>query len=1006
MLRGSENRPAPVFLCARGASPPLAADVCPEVSFVIYILTFVRKTINIDKAKVRVRCFSMKRLFRPFFRMCWIPVLMTVAVLFAAPPDIPSFSPDDPIPVDTALTAGRFDNGFSYFIRRNSMPENRIELRLAVNAGSVLEDDDQQGIAHFCEHMAFNGTAHFAKRQIVDFMESIGMRFGPEINAHTGFDDTVYKLTVPADSIHLVETAFQILADWAHLITFEPGQIEKERKVIVEEWRQGRGAEARMLDKQLPVLFRGSRYAYRLPIGRKEVIETCPHETLKRFYTDWYRPDLMAVVAVGDFNRADILRLIDKYFRNIPAHPDPRPRTLFPVPDHTETLFAIASDPEAIRSEVGIYYKMAPRAEKTMRDYRRMIMINLHDAMMNQRLYELTKLENPPYLYGLAAKGDFVRSKGVYYLVAGVEEKGFEEGFEALLTEAERVRRYGFTQEELERAKTNMLRYLEKLYEERDKTESVYFANEYTRHFLTEEPVPGIANEYAATSVILPDIQLDAVNALTQQWISDVNRVVLVDAPERNDLKVPSESQLMAVMNRTVSKEIPPYSETVSGEPLVPDPPDPADIIHENTIDALDVTEWTMENGVRVILKPTDFKNDEIRFAAFSPGGHSLVPDEAYVAAATAASVVKECGFGAFSSIELDKRLTGKVVNVNPTIGSLTEGMGGSCSPRDMETMFELIYMVFTSPRRDEAAFHSLQSRIRGYIENRDARPETAFRDTLQVTLARHHFRARPWSEAILNEMDLNTSFRFYKDRFGDASDFTFIFVGNFSLDRIRPYVRRYLGGLPSQNRIESWKDLGIVPPEGVIRKTIIKGLEPKSRVQLVFPGSYHWSRENNYLLDALADLMRIRLRVVLREDMGGTYGVGVWASTSHYPRERYSLNISFGCAPGKVDEMIQAVFATMDTLQTSGPGVLDVLKVKESHLRRYEVNLRQNSFWLGALRETYYHRMNPHSILDYISLVENLTAEDLKNAARLYFTGENYIQVVLNPEKAYELDE
>lgn len=904
-----------------------------------------------------------------------------------------------PIPVDPELTVGKFDNGLTYYIKVNKKPEKRAQLWLAVNAGSVLEDDDQQGLAHLAEHMAFNGTKNFKKHELIDYLESIGMKFGPEINAYTSFDETVYMLQVPTDSTHIVEQGFQILEDWAHQVSYDEEEIDRERGVVIEEWRLGRGANMRMLDKQLPVIFKGSRYANRLTIGKKEVVDTCKYETLKRFYKDWYRPDLMAVVAVGDFDQKWIQGLIKKHFATIPALKNPRKREIYPVPDHKETLFAIEKDPEASNTQVAVYYKSAFEPERNIADFRRMVMQNLYNEMINNRLDELRQQADPPFMFAYSGKGRFVRSKGVYFLAAMVKEDGIEKGLDALLTESVRVKKFGFTQSELDRTKKSMLRNLETQFKERDKTDSRIYAQNCAFHFLADDPMPGIANELELTKKLLPDIQLEEVNALIHKWISDENRVILVNAPEKEGVKVPTEQDLLAVFNNVDQKEILVYEDKVSEAPLVENVPEAATIVNEKKMEALGVTEWTLSNGVRVVLKPTDFKNDEIRFYSFSLGGNSLASDADFMSASYATSVIRECGIGVFNQIELNKKLAGKVVNIYPYIGTLTEGVSGNASPEDVETLFQLIYLYMTSPRMDQETFQSYMTRMKGMIENRSARPETALSDTLSVTLAQYHYRARPLTVKLLDEVDLETAYKFYQDRFADASDFNFFFVGNFDLEGIKLLVTTYLGGLPTLNRDEMWKDPGVNPPTGVIKKTVKKGIEPKSYVRIAFTGPYEWSRQNNYSFDSMIDVMRIKLRETLREDLSGTYGVGVFASNSLYPTQDYTIQISFGCNPDRVEELSQTVFNQIDSLQTFGTTEKYITKVKETQIRSNETNLKENGFWVNELRNAYYTRQDPLNILEYPKLVETLSEQMVQDAAKKYFNTQNYVQVVLLPE-------
>lgn len=940
-------------------------------------------------------------------RIALLPLVVALALLVGCAstrqepgPPPATAGKDLVLPLDPQITAGTLDNGLRYLIRKNQKPGNRAELRLVVNAGSVLETDDQQGLAHFAEHMAFNGTKNFAKQELVDYLELIGMAFGPEINAYTSFDETVYMLTVPMDSVEVVETAFQILEDWAHQVSYEDEEIDKERGVVIEEWRLGRGAEMRMFDEQLPILLRGSRYAERLPIGDKAVLDTFRHETLRAFYRTWYRPELMGFAAVGDFEPAWIESLVQAYFSRIPPAADPQERTVFPVPDHEETLFAIATDPEATRNSVSIYYKQEVRDQGTVSAYRRSLIEQLYHNMFNQRLHELTKLPEPPFLYGYSGQGRMLRSKEFFILGAGVPNNGFDEGLEALLTESARVRQFGFTGSELERTKKDMLRGMEQAYRERDKLQSRSFAGEYVRHLLEDEPVPGIEQEYELYQELVPGITLKEVNALASEWTSQSNRVITVNAPEKEGIAVPDEAELLSVFAQVAQKEIAPYAEAVSDEPLVPRVPEPVQIVERTRIPEIGVTWWTLSNGVRVCLKPTDFKNDEIRFTASSPGGHSLVADEEYVAAATASSVVSEGGVGQFSKIELDKKLAGKVVGVSPWIGSLQEGVSGSASPEDVQTLFELIYAYFTAPRQDSAAFQAFQTRMKGSIQNRSAQPEAAFGDTVQVTLAQHHYRARPMSLELLDEMDLATSMAVYRDRFADAGDFSFFFVGNFTLEQLEPLVRTYLGGLPATGRQETWRDVGIDPPKGVVEKTVYRGIEPKSRTRIVFTGPFAWDGWQNSLeLDALAGVLEIKLREVLREDLGGTYGVGVGASGSHYPDEAYSISISFGSDPERVEELTQVIFTQIDSLKNFGTTEIYVDKIKEMRQRQREVSLKENGFWVSSLQGTDFNGIDPRLLVQYPELVDGLTIEAVQQAAQQYFDMDNYVRVVLYPE-------
>lgn len=905
------------------------------------------------------------------------------------------------LPIDSAVRKGQLENGLTYIIRKNGRPENRAELRLVVNAGSILEDTDQQGLAHFVEHMAFNGTDHFPKQELVDFLEGIGMRFGADINAYTSFDETVYKLQVPTDSAEVVQKAFQILGDWAHRVSFEAEEIDKERGVVVDEWRTRRGARARMRDKQLPILLKDSQYANRLVIGQKALLDTFQHESLKRYYKEWYRPDLMSVIAVGDFDRDAIEALIRDTFSDIPKVEKGRQRTTYSIPDHEETLFAIATDPEATGSSVSIYFMQDISPQGTRETYRQSLIRSMFNRMLNQRLRELTKKPNPPFLGAGSSFGSMVRTKAAYILGAGVEEGGIERGLDAVLTEAMRVQRHGFTGPELDRMKINMLRGIEQSYRDRDKSRSSRFASEYIRHILSGEVIPGIEYEYGLYNELVPTIQVEEINVLVSRWITNRNRVIMVSAPEKEGLKAPGEAELLAVIAQVENKTIGPYEENVSAEPLIVHTPKPGKVLMESRIDTLNVTEWVLANGVRVVMKPTDFKNDEVLFTSFSPGGHSLVEDKDYIAASTATAVLSESGLDRFDQIELGKKLAGKVVRVSTGIGTRTESVSGSASPQDLETMFQLIYLKFRAPRADSSAFIAYQDRIRGMLENRNLSPQAAFGDTISATMSQNHFRSRPFSMQTLKEMDLQRSLEIYKDRFADASDFTFVFVGNFDPEGIRPLVETYLGGLPALIRNERPRNVSAKPPLGIVEKTVIRGKEPKSQTVIQFTGEFEWEdRLHRYRFDAMVGVLRIKLREVLREDEGGTYGVSVRGSRWQHPEPRYRISVNFGCAPERLEELTQLVFAQMDSLKRTPVDPSYVNKVTEMDLRSRETNYKENGYWRGALRSAYYENQDPLDILTYDDeVIRNLKVADIQAAAKEYFNMENYARFRLVPE-------
>jgi len=904
------------------------------------------------------------------------------------------------LPVAPNVTIGTLKNGIRFYIMQNKKPEKRAELRLVVNAGSVLENDDQKGLAHFVEHMAFNGTKHFKKNELINYLESIGVKFGPELNAFTSFDETVYMLQVPTDSQAIMHKAFLVLEDWASGLAFDSTEIEKERGVITEEWRLGRGAQMRMLDKQLPVIFKDSKYADRLTIGDINIIKSFTHPTLTNYYKDWYRPDLMAVVAVGDFDKTEIEALIKKHFENITAPKNERKRELFPIPSQKGTQFAIASDKEAMYSSVALYYKQEPEAVKNIDDYRKTIIHQLFSSMFNERLRELTQLADPPFAYAFAGKGRMVRTADVNYLQAMVKDNGIERGLEVLLREADRVRNFGFTQTELDRHKKNLLRQIEKQKDEKDKTESSTLIWQFVSNYLSDEPIPGIENEFVLINKLLPGITVEEVNKLSNELIKTDNRVVLVNCPEKEGLKIPTEAELTAVLEKVGKEIVEAYKDKTLEQPLVKNLAAASSVVSETKSEKLGTIEWKLANGVKVIVKPTDFKNDEITFSASSPGGSSLIDDQTFDAAKGAVSILSEAGLGDFSLNELQKALAGKVASANPYIAYYWEGMNGGCSPKDAETMFQLIYLTFTSPRYDTTAFQSYKAKMKAYLENYSNEPRVAFSDTMMVTMANYHPRIQPWSLKSLDNMDLSKSYNFYKNRFADASDFTFIFAGNIDLTSFKIFVEKYLGSLPSLKRNETWRDLKITSPETKVEKIIKKGIEQKSTVGIVFPTTFEWSRSNEYLMESLIDVLNIRLREVVREDKGGTYGVSVSHQFSRIPTAKVTTNINFGCDPQRIDELTTAVFSVIDSLKNFGTTPETLAKVKETQRRQREIKLKQNKFWVGVISNYIINKEDPLQMLNYNTWVEKLTNEDIKTYASKYLDANKFVKIVLLPEK------
>ena len=910
---------------------------------------------------------------------------------------------ETPLALDPAVRTGVLDNGLTYYVRENREPRDRAELRLVVDAGSVLEDDDQRGLAHLLEHLAFNGTEAFPEQELIQYLESTGMRFGPDVNAYTSFDETVYMLQVPTDSADTFETGLDVLRQWAGAVVITEEEVVKERGVVLEELRLRRGAAGRIRDVQFPVIYQGSRYAERLPIGSEDVLRTVTAERIRDFYDDYYRPDLMAVVVVGDVDGDDVVAMIEDRFGDLENPSDAPARTTYDVPGHQETLVTIATDPELPQGQIQVLLKREPVETRTEADYRRTVKVRLFNAMMNARLDELRQKADPPFAFGGASVGGGLRTVDFASFFAIIPGDGALRGLEALLTEAERVRRFGFTDGELERARAEVLNGLDRALAERDQQPSRAYASALVDYDLEGAPALGVDDRDRLTRLYLPGVTLGEVTAVADELLAEENRVVALALPETEGGAAPTEAEVRAVLAAVEAADLEPYSDDVAAGPLVPAPPAPGRVVEADDLGE-GVTRWTLANGVRVLLKPTDFQNDEVLIWASSPGGSSLLDLDTYRAAQFAASVAGASGAGAFSQTELQKKLAGQTVSVRPFLSERTEGFRGQASPDDLETALQLVYLQMTAPRRDEDAFASTLGQFRTFFSNMSANPQSVFSDTLSVTLANYHPRREPLTMETLDRADLDASVAVLADRFADADDFTFALVGAFEPEAVRPLVETWLGGLPTLDRTDVARDILIDRPEGVVAKTVRRGVEPQARAQIVFHGPLDaYSDEAGAEVQALAQVLETTLRETLREDLGGTYSVRVSGSVDREPRPEYTVSVGFGADPGRVDELVAAVFADVAALKADGPEARLVQNVRERARRELETSLRQNGYWLGALGQVAQYGYTVEEALNRPALLEQTTAASVQAAAREYLDTGRYVQVVLVPEATEE---
>ena len=930
--------------------------------------------------------------------------LQLIALIFALAVGLsaaPQAGLEQSIPVDRQITIGHLPNGVQYYVRQNPKPEKRAELRLVVKAGSVLEDDDQQGLAHFIEHMAFNGTSHFPKNEIIKFIESLGMRFGADLNAYTSFDETVYMLQVPTDKPDVMDKAVQVLEDWAHNVTFDNTEVDKERPVVMEEWRLRRGAGARIQDKLLPIVLNGSRYADRLPIGKTEIIQNAKTDTLKKFYKDWYRPELMAVVAVGDFDKTAVENIIKTHFGSIPASASPKPRPNYDVPDRAGSAFAILTDKELTSTNVTIENILPHRQEGTVGAYRQDMVDGLFSSMLSSRLAEIAQKPDAPFLGAFVDRGPFVaKTKDEAELAARVKDDGVEKGLDAVLTEVDRVSRFGFTATELDRERQNTLRAYERMVIEDQNRQSNSRADEYIRNFLTGEPLPGAEGEQALQLRFLPEIKLEEINAVAKQWFTDKNRIITVTAPDKPGVKLPDEAKLTAVIKAAPGKDIQAYVDKVSNAALLDPLPKPGAITKTTTKDSLGITEWELSNGVKVVLKPTTFREDEILFRATSPGGTSLASDADFIPASTAAQLVGAGGIGQFSRIDLQKIMTGKVASAGAFIGELEQGLSGSSSRKDLETMFQLIYLRFTQPRADKDLFQVQASQTKIALANQTASPGYAFNEALTTILGQNHPRRRVAKPEEVDKWDLDKSLAFYKDRFADASGFTFVFVGSFDVAAMKPLVEQYLGSLPALHRNQTWKDIGARLPKGVIEKRVEAGIEPKSQTAIIFNGPIEYDPAHRVAIRAMSQILQTRLLETIREELGGTYSITANSSVDKYPIPEYELAIQFGSDPTRTDDLIKRVFGEIEKLRTEGPTEKQLADEKEALQREFETSSKQNGYLLGQILGKIQYGEDVAGIWQAPELYKKLDAATIQDAAKKYLDSDNVVKVSLFPEK------
>jgi len=904
------------------------------------------------------------------------------------------------LPLDPAVRTGKLANGFTYYIRHNEEPKNRVVLYLANKVGSVLEANDQRGLAHFMEHMSFNGTTHFPHNELVNYLQKAGVRFGADINAYTNFDETVYQLPIPSDNPDVLKNGIEIMHDWAHGATLDPTEIDKERGVVLEEKRLGKGAADRMRTKYFPVILNNSKYASRIPIGTDEVLNNFKKETIKRFYDDWYRPDLQALIIVGDIDVDQMEKIVKTKFADLKNPANEKLRTKYTVPLTGKNQFVAVTDPEMTRTTAEVMIKQPDVPLHTAADYRISIVRGLYNEMLGGRYAELQRQSDPPYLNGGAGLSDFMGGLDTYTVSVTAKPGELEKGFKAAWRENERAKRFGFAETELARAKTSFQRQFESALKEKNKTNSESYVKEYLEYFLHGTASPGIDYEYKLVSTNLPGITLDELNTMAKTAIKATDRDILLMAPEKDKATLPTEATFNSWIKDVKAENLTPYKDETSTLPLLKKEPVAGKIVSESKDAHLGITTLTLSNSIKVILKPTDFKNNEVSFTAFEPGGTSLYPDTDYQSA-SAANIIPSYGAGNYNATELSKYLSGKQLSVQTSVGERTQNISGGAANSDLEAALQLMYAYITEPRKDSLMFHGMIERSKASLANRLNDPNSVYQDTVSAVLGDHNIRRTGPSVEKIDQVNLDKAYAIYKERFANSGGFTFVFVGSIDTVTIKPLITKYIASLPADGKIEEAKDLNINIPPGITERTVYKGTEPKATVNLVFSGAFDYSFDNKLKMDALKENLQIRMLERLREDESGVYSPGVRISTAKFPQGRFSAVITFGCAPENVNKLIASALDEINKIKADGPPQVNVDKFKAETQRSIETALKTNGFWLGYLSGQLQNQEDLGQIDEYTTKLNQITPDDIKAVANKYLTGKNYIKLVLQPENA-----
>ena len=932
--------------------------------------------------------------------------ILLLAILFISLSSIAQQNP--PQPMDPAVRHGKLENGLTYFIRQNKLPENRADFYIAQKVGSMMEEDSQAGLAHFLEHMAFNGTTNFPKKELLNYMEENGVKFGENINAYTSFDETVYYLSnVPLVREGILDSALLILHDWANEIALEGEEIESERGVIREEWRTRGGAQSRLWEKMLPVMYKDSKYANRLPIGSIDVINNFKHQEIKDYYEKWYRPDLQGIIIVGDFDLDKVEEKVKTLFSKIKMPADAAERVYYPVPDNEETIVSIATDAEATNTSLMVFYKHEPIPDEIKLSQAGFVLNyikSVASSMINDRFQEITQKPNSPFLGAYAYDGEYfvAKTKDAWTVVGASADDKIKDALSAMIRETERMKKFGFTATEYERARENIVKRYEDSYNNRDKQQNRVYSQEYVSSFTNNEPFSGIDYEYNMIKMIAPNIPVEAINQTVAQLIQDKNMVISISGPEKEGLVYPTETEILALVDKVKAEDIEAYVEEVSDEPLITTPPTPGKIVKTETNDTFDATVWTLSNGMKVVLKKTDFKDDQIMMTASSVGGTSQYAVQDPINSKMMSNVMTLGGVGNFSATNLRKALAGKTASASPTASMTTQGFSGSSSIKDFETMLQLVYLYFTSPRSDKDAFDSFIERMESQLKNVEAEPMVAFGDSVRHAIYGDNPIISRLKLQDLKKVNYDQIMTMYKQLFFNPGSFTFTFVGNIDEETIKPAVLTYLASLKGEPTHGEFIHVPMDVMKGKVKNVFQKEMQnPKASVLNVFSGKIDRTQKNRILMSMFDQILNIVYTEKVREDEGGTYGVSSSGSIARYPENQTILQIMFETDPAKMEHLNAIVHKELKDIAANGPREADFNKVKEFMNKKYGEDIKLNSYWLGALDTYYFYDENNYS--DYQTTLQSVTMNDVKEFANELLSQGNEIVVTMMPKEVKE---